>query len=264
MKKYTRLFILILIIVSCGRLTNSPYEVHVDRLNLNQKNLSVILESSREIKGPEDYTIAVISDTHDYYDGLDKQVSFINSRYEDIDFVIVTGDMSNVGLVSEFQETKKRLDRLRIPYITTSGNHDLLIDGESVYSRLFGNDTYAFDYKGTKFILFNNNNWESSKGVPDTTWVEKQLQETEESQLKLLFSHVAPNDEDRFNTDQIFKWENLMMDYGVEYYVNGHNHNPGTSVFGGAIHVTAGSSSKEVILLMHISPNGASHEFIGL
>jgi predicted phosphodiesterase len=209
------------------------------------------------------FNIAVISDNHDYYDGLEKQISYINRNSMKYDFVIVTGDLSNVGLVSEFMESKRRLDKLNIPYLTTSGNHDLLINGEKIFYKIFGNDTYAFEYQNTKFILFNNNNWESSKRVPDMNFLEHELITNAQNHV-ILFSHVAPDDPDRFTNSQISNLKELVNRYGVSYYVNGHNHNYGDGTFGNAKQVTAGSSSKSVLLEIQINSIGVSHAFISL
>ena len=259
--------IILLIIVSCGEYKYSPYAFDVPNINHNENTLNEILDAGinyQSLSPKPQFKIAVISDTHDYYDGLEKQVSFINSNANQIDFVIVAGDLTNVGLLSEYEASKSRLDRLKIPYLTTIGNHDLLIDGGTIYQRLFGDDTYAFNYKGTKFILYNNNNWESSSNIPDLNWVESELASNTQPNL-ILLSHVAPNDSDRFTESQISHTRDLVNDYGVQYYLNGHNHNPGEGTFGNATHLTIGSSSKNVVVVLTIDPEyGVEHEFINL
>lgn len=255
--------LILLTFIACGKLEYSPYQVEVDNFNSNKVNLNKILNLRNNLGKSYNYKVAVISDTHDYYDGLDKQIDYINANSLQYDFVIVTGDLSNVGLVSELTLSKDKLDRLKIPYLTTSGNHDLLIDGEKIFFRIFGNDTFAFEHQQTKFILFNNNNWESSKNVPDLNFLENELRNNSMENL-ILFSHVAPDDPDRFNEKQIDNLRYLVNTYGVSYYVNGHNHNYADGKFGNAIQVTAGSSSKLVLLELEISSLGVKHEFIKL
>lgn len=257
---------LLILLSSCGDLNFSPYVFDPENSKVNELNLDKLLFSS----GPNakslsnnDFSFVVLSDTHDYYDGLEAQISYINSNPSKYDFVVITGDLSNIGLQSEFEETKKRLDRLKIPYLTTIGNHDLLIDGELIYEYMFGNHTYAFDYKNTKLILFNNNNWESSNSVPDTNWVKNQLS-TNPQKNTVLLSHVAPNDSARFTKSQIQDWKDLVNRHAVDYYINGHDHNPGDGTFGNSIQVTAGSSSKNVLLEMSIKDGEITHGFIHL
>jgi predicted phosphodiesterase len=255
--------IILLILTACGEFNYSPYQIDVDNSNLNKKNLQLIYSSDAYEQKSLSFKIAIISDTHDYYDGLEKQVSYINKYSQQFDFVLVTGDMSNVGLVSEFEETKKRLKKLKIPFLTTSGNHDLLIDGRSIYQKIFGEDTYAFEYKDTKFILYNNNKWESSSNITANNCVEHERASNTQSNL-ILRSHNGPNDTDRFTSKDISLIEQLVNRYSVDYYINGHNHNPGESTFGNAIHLTAGASSKSVLLELTINQDGVSHDFISL
>ena len=262
-----RLIVLILsyfLFNSCGEFRYSPYELVIDNTNYNAKNLNLILQKSvRESAKTDIFKIVVLSDTHDYYDGLEKQISYINKHRTEYDFVIITGDMSNVGLVEEFEATKKRLKKLTLPFITTVGNHDLLIDGRKIYKRVFGEDTYAFEYKNTKFILYNNNNWESPNNIPNIPWLEDQLIKNTSPNL-IVLSHVAPNDKDRYSNDEIEYLKSIINFYNVNYYINGHNHNPGASTFGNAVQLTAGASSKEVILEVKVTNFGVEHAFINL
>lgn len=254
---------LLILFFSCGEFQFSPYWVEIENTNLNEKNLDRILKPTKELRVLDEYKFAVISDTHDYYDGLEEQIKYLNSRKTEFDFLIITGDMTNVGLVSEYEETKKRLKKLKIPFLTTSGNHDLLIDGEKIYSKVFGKDTYSFEYKNTKFILYNNNNWESSSKVPDINWLEHELFSNSQEYL-IVLSHVAPNDQDRFKIEEINTLKELLNRSRVNLYINGHNHNPGESKFGDTNHLTVGASSKDVLLKVTINSKGISHEFIKL
>lgn len=256
--------IILLILSSCGEFTYSPYALDLPDLGKNVDALNKIkAKSGRKVLGVNyEYKIAVISDTHDYYDGLEKQVSYINSK-ANFDFVIVTGDITNVGMQNEYDQAVKRLDRLNVPYLVVVGNHDLLIDGDIVFKKYFGQTNMSFVYKETKFILFNNNNWESVSNTPDSSWIEKELTQTSQKNI-LLFSHVAPDDPDRFSKTEISDFKDLLDRYGVSYYINGHDHNYGDSMFGNAVQVTAGSSSKKVLLEVNISNEGINHAFINL
>lgn len=254
--------LLLIFILSCGKFNFSPYYSDVENENINAKNLSKILAFSDASSAGASYSVAFISDPHDYYDGLEKQVKYINKNKSRFDFVIVSGDLSNVGLVSEFEKTKSYLDDLKIPYITTSGNHDLLINGAKIYKKIFGEDDYVFVYKDTKYILFNNNNWESS-GAPNTNWVKQEIENNTSTHL-VLVSHVPPDDSLRFTSSLITQYRNLVIDNGVDYYLNGHKHSPSAGLFGGVPNITIGASSKEVIVDLKITPGGLSHEFIYL
>tara|TARA_B100001971_G_scaffold215193_1_gene260048 strand:- start:136618 stop:137430 length:813 start_codon:yes stop_codon:yes gene_type:complete len=270
MKYFKLISISLLFLASCGELNYSPYEVEVDNLYLNSVNLEKIYSIERESEPASsenttfnNYSIAVLSDTHTYYDGLERQIAYINEHSDKYDFVIITGDMTNVGMSSEFNATIERLEELEIPFITTSGNHDLLIDGEAIYARLFGEDTYILNYKNTNYIIYNNNNWESSKNVPDLNWLEAQLVKAQ-APHRIVLSHVAPNDQDRFSPEQIELTKDLINNYQVDLYINGHNHNPAQSDFGEATHLTVGASSKNVFLELNFKNDELTYEFINL
>lgn len=58
---------------------------------------------------------------------LRKQVDWINANLNayNIDFVIVTGDLTQSGEKSEFLKAKEILDSLHVPYVPILGNHDV-------------------------------------------------------------------------------------------------------------------------------------------
>ena len=250
----------LLLFVSCGKFIFSPYLVDVKPENTNLKNLSLLLQASESMGAHNNFSVVVISDTHDYYDSLKEQVRYINKNMSP-DFVFITGDMSNVGMVDEFKKTKSILSKLKVPYLVTSGNHDLLIDGEYIFEKMFGADTYSFTYKGTRFVALNNNNWESKRAVPNISWIRSQI-ETNIDDRVILFAHIPYNDEERFSPNMIKTWEDLFLDYKVDYYINGHDHNTRVTKISDTKQITVGSSSKNVLLKLIFNNDGVSHEIV--
>jgi len=82
-----------------------------------------------------DYEVAVISDLHigesgdTARDNLNAVVNRINEWASDaqhsLRFVVVTGDLTNTALPSQWEEVRAALDRLVVPYLPTLGNHDV-------------------------------------------------------------------------------------------------------------------------------------------
>ena len=70
---------------------------------------------------------AVISDTHigagSAASALESVVAAVNSRPA-LEFVVVAGDITEKGRLTEFVEAKKILDGLKVPYYAVPGNHD--------------------------------------------------------------------------------------------------------------------------------------------
>ncbi|MCY6369351.1 metallophosphoesterase family protein [Clostridium ganghwense] len=110
----------------------------------------VVTSSINNEQGGKNFTFAHITDIHmgrdidDYgtegYDdeapegdvgvaaqNLRDTVNWINENYESkgIEFVIITGDISDSAEKSEFVKAKEILDTLEIPYVPLTGNHDI-------------------------------------------------------------------------------------------------------------------------------------------
>lgn len=248
---------LFFIAVSC-KFNVSPYTSDAPKLSLN--NVNVRLIKSLEESSSTSFKVALISDTHNYYKELEEQVDVINSS--SYAFAIVAGDITNLGLIDEFHETRNYLNGLKIPYLVAVGNHDLISGGRKIYNRLFGTDTFDFVFHDVHFIIFNNNNWESPGNVPDVDWVETVLAESDPSHKKVLIAHVSPEDSKRFTHEEIRRWEELMVRYNVDFFFNGHDHNPYEKTYGNGIRVTIGAPSKKSIseLIVSPGPGGISHQ----
>lgn len=95
-----------------------PYDVHVDGdKNVNAANIAKI-ESA--IKYKDTIRFAMISDTHQWLDDLKKEVNDINRRKDSIDFVLHCGDVTDFGATQEFQWTRDRLQKLKMPFVDCS------------------------------------------------------------------------------------------------------------------------------------------------
>ena len=258
-----RHFIILLVcfhLLSCGKFVQSLYISDVDNTKYNDKNLKKI--AARSSSFSNNFKVAVISDSHDYYSSLSKQVSYINRRSSEIAFVIHTGDATNLGISSEWEMFEEFITDLKVPFLIVIGNHDMLSNGTKIYKQMFGNKLdFSFEFKQTKFILYNNNNWESEGDAPNLTFLSNELVSSTATH-DVLLGHVQADDDARYSSSEIDELENLVSTNGVEYIINGHNHNGGDGVFGGAIRVTAGSSVKGKLLILTITDGGITHEFV--
>ncbi len=234
----------------------STYSADTPKQKLNAVNLARI-EIQEATESPN-FKIALIADTHNYYEELADMIDTINSRGP-FSFVIVAGDITNLGLLEEYDNSRRFLNKLIYPYLVAVGNHDLLANGDPIYKKMFGHRDFAFSYKGIQFIIFDNNNWENSGTVPDTAWVEARLFESNASE-RILIAHVPPNDRDRFTDDQIKRWQELVDFHNIHYFFTGHNHTPEESTFGRATHITIGAPSKGSYFELMIGPGGIQHQ----
>lgn len=258
MARNKSLFVLILFIAASCRFILSPYSSDTPQRLQNEVNLRLI--KAQEAAVGTDFKVAILSDTHNYYDELEKAISRINNSGPH-SFIIVTGDITNYGLLEEYEQTYRQLNNLNDPYLVVVGNHDLLSRGKKIFARMFGKTNFSFRYKNADFVLFNNNNWESSGSIPDMQWISEALQESS-APVKILAAHVSPQDKDRFPEEFISEWANLLTTFNVNYFLNGHDHNSGENSFGTATRVTVGSPSKGSYLELLFSAGGVTHKKI--
>lgn len=260
LKKLIALFILLCATLSCGKFVQSLYITNVENSKYNETNLKKI-ETLNSV-GSSSFKIAVISDSHDYYSSLKKQIDYINAHASEISFVLHTGDATNLGLATEWEMLDLFMSELKMPYILVIGNHDMLTNGEEIFKQMYGEELdFSFIFKQTKFVVFNNNNWESDGNAPDFNFLESELSSSTSTHL-IVLGHVQPDDSDRYSNAEISRMKNIVSTNNVSYFLNGHNHNASAGEFGGAVRLTVGASSKGKLLLISITDGGITHEYV--
>lgn len=127
---------------------------------MKQFLLFLVLALCLQVQGqPQPFRFAFISDTHigspsgAAEEDLRRAVADINAL-EQVDFVVLTGDITELGKNEELLLAKRILDSLRIPYYIIPGNHDTgwSESGGEAFTKTFGNDRFWFDHKGVRFI----------------------------------------------------------------------------------------------------------------
>jgi 3',5'-cyclic-AMP phosphodiesterase len=160
--------------------------------DLTKHNLALLEASPID----DTLTIAFIGDSQNFYDEVEPFVQKVNQHTE-IDLVLIAGDISDFGLLQEFEWITDRLGKLHKPYIAVIGNHDVVGNGEAVYKKMFGDLDFSFVYDSTKFIIHNTNSREyRSRNVPDIQWLSEELQPEDGVQRFIAVSHVPPFDGD--------------------------------------------------------------------
>jgi outer membrane protein assembly factor BamB/predicted phosphohydrolase len=73
---------------------------------------------------------------------------------DDIDFVLLSGDITEMGSDTQLELAKAILDSLKKPYHIIPGNHDTKwsASGCTKFSALWGDDKFVFEHKGFRFI----------------------------------------------------------------------------------------------------------------
>lgn len=222
--KYLKFIILIfltLTLSACGDLLEySVYEANVKDKNLNTtaKNINLIHnipQSSNTFK------FAFISDSHYFYDDLKTVIDHINKN-DEILFVVFGGDLTEQSLSKEFEIFYDIMSSLKKPYITVVGNHEYNVNGGLIYSRMFGDFNYSFEFNNNKFILFDNIIWESKK-TPDYDWLSSELKNNSSFNQVFVVAHIPPFG-DQLTTEMSETYIDIMNKNNVSLSLHGHTH----------------------------------------
>lgn len=251
---YQRLLCLaFLLLVACSDYDEySPNQAsdHNSSRELNKTNLQKL--SSFPID--DTLTIAFIGDSQNFYNESDLFVKKVNLR-KDIDLVLISGDISDYGLLQEFEWMAERLNKLHAPYIGVIGNHDLVANGEEVYKKMFGPLNFSFIYDSTKFIIHNTNSREYlSASVPDIDWLAKELAPEEGVRNFVAVSHVPPFDGD-FDKDLESSYSELFHStpgFLLSLHGHIHRHTDGYPYDDGIRYITSHSFEQKNFVLLKI------------
>ena len=157
----------------------------------------------------------------------------VNSVPELYDFMVVCGDMGQVGNQAELELSKAQLDRFNKPFYTVIGNHDVTGSSDADkdgYRRVFGanRENYLIEHKGFGLIFLDLSTGKSSNvTVPQAAvdWLAGRLQDMEPDLPLIVFNHYPLHPGAPLYTakdaDKLFE---LLDPRPVKAYFSGHWH----------------------------------------
>jgi predicted phosphodiesterase len=223
----------------------SPYEIRVNTNDITNKNLNYL---STLKQSNDSITIALIADSHYMYSKLKDVVNSLNTN-QNLDFVLVIGDIADHGLQKEFELFLDEIERLKVPYFTVIGNHDYRSNGEDVYAEMFGAFNYSFTYDFVDVIAFDDVIWESNK-TPDFEWLTNEAAKLNNS-VKIIATHIPPNS-DQFTAYEQTIYYNILKKSQIDLSVHGHVHNYSISNTNGTNFINTGAVMKGKYTLLTI------------
>ncbi|MDR3653046.1 MAG: metallophosphoesterase [Paludibacter sp.] len=178
------------------------------------------------------FRFALFSDTHisptnsHPTEDLQHAVNDVNSL-KNIDFVLVSGDVSNLGDTVSLKIARKLLQNLKMPYYVIPGNHDIKWNEPNAgnFKKIFRDDKFIFGHNGFEFIGFTTAPLtKSSNGIilqTDIDWMKKVLEKTGKSKPVFVVTHypLLPGDVDN-GKDMI----DVLQKFNVKAVLNGHYH----------------------------------------
>ena len=179
----------------------------------------------------ENFRFALLTDLHVSgdslaYNDLRKSVEQIN-KTKDIDFVIVSGDVTEEGDRASLKRVKSLLDLLKMKYYITSGNHETKWSesGATDFGHIFGSDRFKFEYNGILFLGFNSGPVirmaDGHVSPQDISWMKKELATFGKDKPVILVTHYPLQEGD---VDNWYDVTDAVRQYNIRAFLGGHYH----------------------------------------
>ncbi|MCJ0743159.1 outer membrane protein assembly factor BamB family protein [Pedobacter montanisoli] len=191
--------------------------------------LFLILCSVTSLTFAQNFKYAHVTDTHvgtaTGEEDLRRTVADINQQ-DDINFIIITGDITEMGTDEELKLAKTILADLKKPYYIIPGNHDTgwSESGGVSFIKNFGYDKFTFDYNGYRFIACASGPYVrmSDGHIPRdaTVWLDSLLKKTPKT-MPLIFVNHYPVDN---SLDNWYEITDRLKKYNIQYAICGHGH----------------------------------------
>lgn len=187
----------------------------------------------------QQFRFAWLTDIHIGYptaeEDLVNSVNDINSL-DEIDFIIVSGDITATGTLQELSKAKSILDKLNKPYYIIPGNHDTKWSesGCTDFIKLWGNDRFTFEYKNYLLVgLHQGPRMRMADGYfapEDLRWFDSLFKTKSDSLKPLIFITHYPLDESIANW---FEMTDRLIGLNTKLVLCGHGHQNKPMVFEG-------------------------------
>lgn len=178
------------------------------------------------------FRFAFISDTHISAPGgtqeedLRRTVADINAM-NDIAFVVITGDITELGTDAEIRLAKEILDGLKVKYYIIPGNHDSgwSESGGVTFGNVFGYDKFNFEYNGIHFLGCASGPFVrmSDGHIPRdaVNWLDKELKKIDPKEPVIFLNHYPIDNA----LDNWYEAIDRLKQHNTLAILCGHGHN---------------------------------------
>ena len=155
-----------------------------------------------------------------------RSVAQINAT-DSIDFVLVTGDITEEGDRATMERVKSCLDLLKTKYYVTLGNHETKWSdsGCTAFGEIFGSERFEFEHKGFLFLGFNSGplmRMAYGHVVPqDIRWMTEEMKKAGKDKPVILVTHYPLMDGD---VDNWYEVTDAIRPYNIRLMIGGHYH----------------------------------------
>ena len=169
------------------------------------------------------------------------------------DAVVITGDLTNEGLVEQYEKCKKMISQINVEkIIAISGNHDYRNTGYLLFKKYFpfktendlGNDVILITLNSTR-----PDRDDGEVGHKQTLWLERTLKKYE-NKFKIVAMHhhligIPDTGSDRLTVIDAGDVLRAVLDSNVSLVLCGHKHRPWLWDFNTLSIANAGTTSSE-------------------
>ena len=155
-----------------------------------------------------------------------RSVAQINAT-DNIDFVLVTGDITEEGDRASLEKAKSCLDLLKVKYYVALGNHETKWSdsGCTAFGEVFGYERFEFEHKGFLFLGFNSGplmRMAYGHVVPqDIRWMTECMEKAGKDKPVMLITHYPLMKGD---VDNWYEVTDAVRPYNVRLFIGGHYH----------------------------------------
>lgn len=177
------------------------------------------------------FKFAFVTDTHistptgTPVDDLERTLADINQQ-ADIEFVLITGDITEMGTDKELKLAKRLINELKVPYFIVPGNHDTgwSESGGVSFIREFGYDKFVFEHQGYKIIGCASGPYVrmSDGHIPRDAivWLDSILTKTPKDQPIIFVNHYPLDN----SLDNWYEAIDRLRKYNTQFAICGHGH----------------------------------------
>ena len=168
--------------------------------------------------------IHLTTNDHRPTEDLLRSIAQINAT-DSLDFVLVTGDLTDEGDRETMLNVKSCLELLKVKYYVLLGNHETKWSdsGCTAFSEIFGPERIAFKHKGFLFLCFNSGplmRMAYGHVVPqDIQWMKEEMEKND--MPTFLVTHYPMLEGD---VDNWYDVTDAVRPYNVRLFIGGHYH----------------------------------------
>ena len=186
---------------------------------------------SHSEEGQRKIVFALLSDLHitkvsNADEDLQRAVDQINAS-SDVEFVLVTGDITEEGDRESLQKAKDILDQLNMKLYIVPGNHETKWSesGITAFGDIFGGERFRMEHKGFLFFGFNTGPLmrmaDGHVAPQDIDWLKEELKKADKTQPVFLVTHYPLQAGD---VDNWYDLTDAVRSYNIRAFLGGHYH----------------------------------------